>query len=417
MWSAVDTLIEQESFFKKLISNKRKLVTVILLIAAVLFLINFLGTASVSKDLVRTAKVKRGNLTTEVEGSGVVKSTSLELHYSPIATYVKEIKLREGQLVNAGDTVLILDSSEIEKIIAAIENEMLIDQNNLRSKEIDFAQLELGNARRVQLAEANLKQHKYIYESAKKLHEIGGISESDLKSSEVEIERDQIELSFLTKEQKLNEDKLKQDIRTLRLTIENKRKELKFQKRRYEQSYVRSKVNGAIINQRLEAGQKISEGQLLSQISNLKSFVIEARFSQRYISQLSSGMPANIRINDKDYKGIVNLVQLEIKDGYGMSEIKFTANLPETIRQSQTAQVFVQTGFNENTLIVERGAFLNSGGRVAFKVSNSLAKQVPFKIGGRNYKYVEILSGLEEGDEIIVSRIDDYLDYKEFEIN
>lgn len=413
----MDTLLEKESFLEKLKKRKKSAALLFGAFAAIYFIFSLISTASVSADLIRTATVFRGDLNTEIEGVGTVKSTSLELHYSPVATYVKQILLREGQLVNKGDTILILDSSEIEKELASLQNQILIDQNNLRSSEIDFAQLELANERRFQLFTANLKQHEYEYQSSVRLQKIGGISESALKASEIEVQRDKIELSFLKKEQELNEAKLKQDIRTLRLRIENRKKELHFQQNRFRQTIVRASDNGALISQPLEAGEKVTEGQLISQISNLKDFVVEARFSQRHLSSIQTGMPATIRVNNKDYKASVSLVQLEIKNGYGLAEIKFEEKVKSSIRQSQTTQVFVQTGTRKNVLMIERGAFLNAGGNFAFVVTDNIAKRVTIQLGGRNYTHVEIKTGVNENDIIVVSRIDDFFDYDKFIIN
>jgi HlyD family secretion protein len=67
--------------------------------------------------------------------------------------------------------------------------------------------------------------------------------------------------------------------------------------------------------------------------------------------------------------------------------------------------------------MIERGAFLNAGGNFAFVVTDNIAKRVTIQLGGRNYTHVEIKTGVNENDIIVVSRIDDFFDYDKFIIN
>lgn len=412
----MDTLIKQKTFLEKLAANKAKAAGYAAAIVLFGWLFESMLTPSVSREFIQTATAFRGDLVTEIEGSGTVQSSGMELYYSPSSTYVKAIYKREGQHVSQGDTVLVLEATEIETVVSQLGNQIRIDENALKTKQIEFEELKLQNKRNVRLAESDLKQHEYEYDAAIKLRAIGGIAEGDVKARAIQLERDKIELDYLKNALGLSERKLRQEIETLKLQIANKQSELAGQRRRLAQSVVRATVDGAVISQPVELGQKVSDGELVSQISNLKEYVIEARFNQRRISAISAGMAASVRIGQLELDGQVELVQLEVKDGYGIAEIKLVGDVPNAVRQNQTAQVYVQTGMRKNVLLVNRGAFISAGGRVAFVLEDKLAKRRDITLGERNATHVELRSGIAENETLIISRIEDYLEYQSFEI-
>ena len=63
----------------------------------------------------------------------------------------------------------------------------------------------------------------------------------------------------------------------------------------------------------------------------------------------------------------------------------------------------------ENVLIVQRGQFLESGaGRVAYRVTDNSAQRISITTGSRSLAAVEVISGLSEGDNIIISSTDQF---------
>ena len=62
-----------------------------------------------------------------------------------------------------------------------------------------------------------------------------------------------------------------------------------------------------------------------------------------------------------------------------------------------------------NVLVVERGPFVDSGaGRVAYVVRNGTAERTPIQIGATSLNAVEIVSGVKEGDRIVISGTDEF---------
>lgn len=413
----MDTPLEKANFKQKLIKNWKQIAKYSIFLFLGIWLIRFFSGHQVDKEQLRIATVKRGDLISQVEASGTVKVSGLISFYSPIDSYIKDVFKREGHYVEQGDTLLTIDSSELDKSILEIRNKIRISQNNLKTKEIEFQILQVNNKKNKELFESNKEKHTQQVNVAKKLKKIGAISDGDVLVRKAELKKDNIDLKYLAKTQNLQQERLQQEIATLRLTIEISRNEYRFLLKHKEQCVLVAKQAGAVSKQAFLGGEKLQKGQLIAQVSNLKDFIVEAQISQRQVDRVHLGQACVIRINDRDYQAKLSLLQPELKNGYGIAELSFEKGQKLQLKQNQRAQVFIQTGFKKNTLVVERGAFLSAGGRFAFKVEHGLAKKVAINTGGRNYSLVEILSGLKEGDEIIVSQIASFIDWDEFKIN
>jgi HlyD family secretion protein len=413
----MDTILKPPSFKEKLFKNWQSVLKYVLITVVCFWLLSSFAGHSVDKDQVRIATVKRGDLVTQIEGSGNVKVSGLNSFYSPVESYVKDVFKREGHSVIKGDTILTIDSSELDKSILEIRNRIRISQNNLKTKDIEFEVLQVNNKKNKEIYETNREKHLHELNVSTKLNKMGAISEGDVLVKKAELKKDEIDLKYLAQIQSLQQQKLQQEIETLKLNIQISENEYAFQKNLKLQTVLVANETGAVSKQVYLGGEKLQKGQLIAQVSNLSSFVVKAQISQRQLDRVQVGQPVIVKINDRDYTGVLALLQPEIKNGYGVGEINFDKNQNLQLKQNQRAQVFIQTGFKENTLLIERGAFISAGGRYAFKVEDDTAIKTAISLGGRNYKVVEVLSGLEEGDKIVVSQITSFIDWDKFKIN
>jgi HlyD family secretion protein len=121
-------------------------------------------------------------------------------------------------------------------------------------------------------------------------------------------------------------------------------------------------------------------------------------------------MEAEVLIGTERYAGILVAVSPEIVANQVASRIRFADRMPGNIRQNQrlTTRILIET--RPDVLTLQRGQFLESGaGRVAYVLDGEgLALRKPITLGARSLGAVEVLSGLNEGDRVIISSIDTF---------
>jgi HlyD family secretion protein len=101
--------------------------------------------------------------------------------------------------------------------------------------------------------------------------------------------------------------------------------------------------------------------------------------------------------------------------------IHFTATLENhshpALRPSMRVDVLVVTDRRAQTLTVRQGSFVTGADRAdAFVLSHGRARRVPVRFGLRGFHEIEVVSGLAEGDEVILSDMKDYEHLNEMEV-
>jgi HlyD family secretion protein len=121
-------------------------------------------------------------------------------------------------------------------------------------------------------------------------------------------------------------------------------------------------------------------------------------------------MQAEIQVGGQRYEGQLVAVSPEIINNQVASRIRFNGNGPTNLRQNQRLTTRVLLAEYNDVLMVQRGQFLDSGaGRIAYVINDDrVAERRQIQTGARSLGAVEIVSGLQPGDMIVVSNLDPF---------
>ena len=143
-------------------------------------------------------------------------------------------------------------------------------------------------------------------------------------------------------------------------------------------------------------------------VVDLSRFEVEIKVPESFARDLGIGMPAELTSGTgKPYPGEISAVSPEVVNGEVNARIRFTAAQPEGLRQNQRLSARVLLGTRKNVLKVERGPFVEqSGGRYAYVMDGRTAIRRPVQLGLSSLGEVEVRSGLQPGDRVVVSGSD-----------
>jgi HlyD family secretion protein len=142
-------------------------------------------------------------------------------------------------------------------------------------------------------------------------------------------------------------------------------------------------------------------------VVDLSAFEVEANVPESYADDLGLGMAAEIRIGTRAAPAELVAVSPEIVDNQVTTRLRFSNGTPSGLRQNQRLTTRILLENITDTLVVERGQFLESGaGRIAYVVDDDMARRREILVGARSLSEIEIASGLEAGDVIITSGLD-----------
>ncbi|MFC6980694.1 efflux RND transporter periplasmic adaptor subunit [Microbulbifer taiwanensis] len=175
--------------------------------------------------------------------------------------------------------------------------------------------------------------------------------------------------------------------------------------RRVRDLRILSPVGGTIGSLAVAQRSAVAANAPLITVVDLTSFELEAAVPENYADDLGLAMAVEINLGGRRLPGEITAISPEVIDNQVVARVRFTDGQPQNLRQNLrlTARILLEN--REDVMLVKRGAFLDqSGGRYAFRLNGEQqAERVSIQIGALGLKQVEIVSGLNVGDQIIVS--------------
>jgi len=168
-----------------------------------------------------------------------------------------------------------------------------------------------------------------------------------------------------------------------------------------------SPVNGVVGNLEVEQKSIVSRYQPILSVVDMTAYEVEAQVPENYADELAQGMPVDIDFSGTKFEGELAAISPEVEGGQVRCRIRFNSGKPAGLRQNQrvTARIFLDS--REDILMVTRGPFLQGGANgFVYVVDDGMAIKTPMRAGQTSVGRVEILSGLIEGQQIIISSSD-----------
>ncbi len=405
--------------FRRKLFAKRTVIS-LLLVTAIAALLIF-GPAwikpSLSRNRIRTAKVESGSIEASITASGTVVPEFEQVLSSPIDARVLKILKRPGDLLARGTPILQLDVSTsilaVEKINQQIELKLnsqakaRLDlestlnnlQSQLEAKKLDYQSLKASTARNRELFKSGLQ------------------AEDKLREVELLEEKAALELKQLETAKKTAQLSTKTQLEGITLELKQLEKERDEAKRQLELATTKSDRNGVLTWVVLEEGVTVPKGSVIARIADLNSFRIDATLSDVHANRLSPGMSASVKINDDYLRGTIRNIDPTIKNGVIALQVTLLDKSSELLKSNLRCDVLIVTDQKNKVLRIKKGPFANAeGARDVYVIRGDTAIKTPVKFGLASFENYEVLQGLLEGDEVIISDMTDYQHLKEVKI-
>ena len=182
---------------------------------------------------------------------------------------------------------------------------------------------------------------------------------------------------------------------------------------------MRAPVAGKLTAFDLEIGQALSRGLNVGQIDDPDSFKVTANIDEYYLSRVDLEQTATFSAGGDDYTLSVRKIYPQVQNGTFEVDLVFMGDEPGTIRRGQTLQLNLELGSPSESLLIPNGAFYqDTGGNWIFVVAPDGQRAVKrnVRLGRRNVRDIEVLDGLEVGEQVITSPYTNYLDMDRLEL-
>ena len=385
-------------------------------IVLIVVVISMLQTSLKRKDL-NISTVDKGVIEVSVSASGKVIPAFEEIINSPINSRIVEVYKRGGDSVDVGTPILKLDLQSAET-----EYNKQLDEEQMKSLQLE--QQRVTNHNKLSEMEMNLKVSRM--ELDRKAVELRNERYLDSLGAGTTDKVRQVELDYNVSILKLKEDKQKYkneqalaeaDLKVKELELNIFRKSLAETRRTLEDAQIRSPRKAILTYVNNEIGSQIGQGAKVAIVSDLSHFKIEGEIADTYGDRIAAGSKAVIKIGSEKLDGTVSDVTPLSKNGV----ISFTVQLEEDnhkrLRSGLKTDVYVMNAVKDDVLrIANSSYYVGKGEYELFVVNGNQLLKRKVQLGDSNFEYVEVVSGLQEGEQVIVSDMNAYKDKNKLKI-
>jgi HlyD family secretion protein len=373
--------------------------------------------ASVSADRIRTAIVNRGDLVRDLNVQGRVVAAVSPTLYSP-ATGTVTLEVMPGDTVTIGQVLATIDSPEVRSEFLQEQSTLDSLAAELKRDTIQARKAQVTSQQTIDLARVKLTAAEREMRRAEKSIETNAISEIDYERSRDELARAKVEFNHAVQDSQLESESLEFETTTRQLAVSRQELVVKELQRRVDDLAIRSPVNGIVGNVEVTQKAVVTQNTPLITVVDLTAFQVEIRIPEAYADDLGIGLAGEVQYNGTGFRGELVSLSPEVVNNEVIGRIRFTDQTPPGLRQNQRVTVRVMMDELLNVLKLQRGAFADGGGgRLAFVLAeNGLAERRNIQLGARSAAEVEVISGLAEGEEVIISSIAEFTEYDTIQV-
>jgi HlyD family secretion protein len=363
---------------------------------------------SVRRQDIRTARVQRGPMEATISAAGTVVPLDEHVITSPIDTRVTRILLTPGAQLSAGQPIVELDVGETEAALATLDDQIALKQNQRQQILLNHAREKAALQTRRDIKNLKLQSREYEAERCRQYFDEGLFSSDEVRKAELEAEKTRIELRQMDESLDNLVGALKAELEGLDLEITIHRRDYAEALRRLELATATSDRDGVLTWVVAREGMAVQRGDELARVADLTTFRVEATVSDIHASRLAERLPVVIESNDQRLTGQIAQVRPMVENGIITLDIALDDNSSPILRHNLRVDVYVITERAGDGLRVQRGPFMTPDGTHAvFVIRGDVAVRTPVLFGITNVDYYQILEGLSEGDEIIISDMSD----------
>lgn len=398
----------------------RRLVLSIALVAAIAALFIWgpsLLKTSVARTQIRTARVDAGPLESQITASGKVVPEFEQVLSSPVNARIVKILKRPGAILAKGEPILELDLNESRLAIEKLNQQIELKQNQQAKARLDLEDTLIRLQSSIQIKTLELKSAQASTARNSSLFKQGLLSEEKLREVELLEEKTRTELKQLEDTKRNSQASTKTQLEGLALEMKTLEQERAEAQRQLELATTKSDRNGVLTWVVEVEGSTVQKGTVLARIADLSTFRVEATVSDVHASRLSAALPVKVKINDDLLSGLIASINPAVANGVITMLVALDDKSSDLLKSNLRVDVLISTDRKERALRIKKGPFASGeGSKDVFVIRGDMAIKTPVRFGISSFDQYEVLQGLIEGDEVIISDMKDYLHLKEVKL-
>ena len=362
----------------------------------------------IERDEVMAAVVERGTLPIEVQGAGELEPVNERLIASEIAGAVDQIYARAGEEVALGDRIVGLMNPQVRQGVVAARLQLAEANADHRRRLADFTDRRLLGEAQILNKQAAYEESQLRLAAETELRERQAVSEIDYQSTKIRTERAKADLTFEQRRFEELQAVLKAEQAASEARLAERESALQEAQRLAEGLVITADIAGTLREVLVEPGERVGTGTAVARIVDAESLRGVIRVPESYASRVVPGQTAVATVLRTEVPGVVTRVDPAVTQNTVAVDIAFQDRLPGGARPDLSIRATITVAELDDVLFVRRPLRVNDDSNASvFRLADDgrSASRTSVRFGMGTLKHIEVLDGLNEGDEIIVGNV------------
>jgi HlyD family secretion protein len=375
--------------------------------------------------------VKRGSMVREVRGIGTLVPEDTMLITATTDARVERILIRPGTPVRADSLVMTLSSPELDNQLLTAEYAVKTAQADYDKLVVNLQAALLDMQTKVTQVQSDYNVAKLQAERDAKLAKDGLVSDIDAKISSTKAQQLLEQLANEKKRVEINSQSDDAALAAARVKVDQLQADYKLKKSQVDRLQVRAGFDGMLESlpaplTPVEEGQRVVQGAPLGKVAQHSHLKAELKIPETQVKDIAIGQPAIIdtRLSGGGSNGLitgsVSRIEQSIVNGTVTVDVALKGALPNGARPDLSVDGTVQLEQLNDVLYVGCPVYGQENATVQlFKVEadGKYANKVKVTFGRRSVSYIEVKTGLNVGDKVILSDMSSYDAYDRIKLN
>jgi HlyD family secretion protein len=350
--------------------------------------------------------VKRGPMVRDVRGLGTLVPE--DIHWIPAQTAAKvdRIVIRPGHIVHPDTIILEMSNPELQR-------DVLDAEYALKAAEANYANLKVQVDSDLMNQKATEASVRSDYEQTKLQHAVDeklfkeGIGASVTKDlSKVREDQLAIRLQLESDRTKIAQEQGASRLQAVQAQVDQQKVLYTLRRNQLDALHVRAGINGVLQLVPVEEGQNVAVGTNVARVADPHKLKAEIKIAETQAKDIRELQQATVDTRNGIVHGHVTRMDPSVVNGTVTVDVSFDEPLPDGARSDLSVDGTIVLENLKDVLYVGRPVHGQPDSTIGlFKISpdGSEAERVNVKLGRTSVTTIEILSGLQVGDKVILS--------------
>jgi len=410
---------------KNKLSKKTQIIASLLLILTLSFLFLFNNSSAsylANKDSLLIDTVQRGELNISVRGTGVLVPKDIRWIATNVSGRVDRVLKKAGAKVKKGDLLLELSNPQLLQQLTEAEWEFQATEAEAQARKVSLESDLLDQEIAVINEKLNLERARLTLDAQEKLLGQGIVAISTIDYEEVKIDVRQFEQRWNLEQSRLDKrrENLNAHIRANEARLNSMRKSVQRIQQQVDSLKVQATMDSIVQEMPMELGQQVNAGANLAKLARSDLFIAELRIPEKLIKDVILGQKVVLDTRSSKIQGTVQRIDPAVINSSVQIDVELLGILPKEARPELTVDGVIEIIKIPDTLFVKRPMFADGFSQSSvYRLDNEglYANKHDVKYGHMSSQYIQIVQGLKEGENIIVSDASSWEQHQQIRIN